>query len=339
MMLVSTLRPWRGVLQPLWWAVRALRSELWGFRFDFPIATVPAAGSRDTLHYYLFSDRLFFEVMELDAHGVPVQRARAFAGVHNPAYVAWYGLMRLESYLRGADPAGRETFLVQVDWLVANAVRRDDGAVVWPYTLDWQEGVYSLRAPWICAMAQGLAISALVRGHRLTGRASLLDIGRAATRVFEKNVGEGGVRTLEDGHALYEEYPGYPLPRVLDGFLFSLLGLYDLAVETSEPAVFDLFADGLDGLKHTLPFWDYRGKWSWYGSHGFLCPPHYNKLNGALLAALGRLSGEPLLERYAEAWDPRRLTARGRAEVFLVFLFTKNLARLKKHLGRRTKQG
>lgn len=335
-MLISPLRPWPGALEPLWWAGRALRSELWGFRFDFPLETVPTAGSRESLHYYVYSERLFFDTMELDPEGIPAQRSWAFGKAYNPAYVAWCGLMSLERALRGKDPAGLTAFLKQVKWIVAHGVPRDDGSIVWPYTLDWREGACLLKAPWICAMAQGLAISALVRGYRITRQEHLLDLCRAATTVFEKNVEEGGVRTLEGGHALYEEYPAYPLPRVLDGFLFSLLGLYDLAVETGDRAVFELFADGMDGLKHTLPFWDYRGKWSWYGSHGFLCPPHYNKLNGALLSALGRLSGEPALERYAQRWDPRRLNALRRAEVFLVFLVTKNRARLKKYLRRPT---
>jgi len=216
-----------------------------------------------------------------------------------------------------------------MEWLVAHAVHRDDGSVVWPYTFDLQEGQCELKAPWICAMAQGLAISALVRAFRIIGGQHLIDLSRAATRVFEKNVEEGGVRTFEGGHAVYEEYPGYPLPRVLDGFLFSLLGLYDLAAQTNDPRIFQLFADGIEGLKLTLPSWDYRGRWSWYGSHAYLSPPHYNELNCALLTSLASLSGEPRLHRYAEAWNPARLTPLGRAEVFLVFEFTKNRARLK----------
>jgi glycogen(starch) synthase len=332
LMLVSALRPWPGALEPLWWAVKALRAELWGFRFDFPIETVRAAGPRDSLHYYVYSDRLFFDVMELDAQGIPRQRHWAYGEGYNPAYVPWYGLMSLERHLRGLDPAGGQTFLKQVEWLVAHGVRRDDGAIVWHYPVDWWEGACLLKAPWISAMAQGLAISALVRGYRITGDQRLLDVACAATRVFETNVEDGGVRTLEDGHPLYEEYPGYPLARVLDGFLFSLLGLYDLAVETDDRAVFDLFAHGVDGLRHRLPFWDYRGRWSWYGSHGYLCLPHYNKLNGALLATLARLSGDSMLQQYAERWDPRRLSVRGRAEVFVVFVLTKNRSRLRRYL-------
>ena len=184
-------------------------------------------------------------------------------------------------------------------------------------------------------MVQGLAISLLVRGYRMTGRSTLLDLCRAATKVFEKNVEDGGVRTPASGGALYEEYPCYPLPRVLDGFLFSLLGLYDLVAETGDPRASQLFADGIAGLKQTLEFWNYRSKWSWYGSHGYLCPPHYNKLNAGLLMSLGRITGDQALQKCADAWDPLRLTRVGRTEILLAFLLTKNLSRLRHRTWRR----
>lgn len=330
---ISPIRPWRGSLERLWWAGRALRKEVLGFRFDYPIETVAAAGPKESLHYYVYNEDLFFDAMELDAEGIPVHRARTFGATYNPAYVSWYGLVNVERYARGLDRS--RMFLPQVDWLVSHAVRRDDGAVVWPYTAVFEEGRASLKPPWICAMAQGLAISLLVRGHRVIGRPELVDLCHAATRVFEKSLEDGGVRTLEDGYTLYEEYPVYPLPRVLDGFLFSLLGLYDLAAQTGDQPALQLFNEGVAGLRHTLKFWNYRDKWSWYGSHGYLCPPHYNKLNAALLASVARVAGDATLRRYAEAWDPRRLTPAGRAEVFLVFLFTKNLSRLRHRTWRR----
>jgi hypothetical protein len=306
-----------------------------GFRFDYPVDVVPAAGLKGSLHYYVYSDRLFFDAMESDADGIPMQRGRHFH-TYNPAYIAWYGLMSLERWLRGQDSAGRRTFLQQVEWLGTHAVERADGSVVWPFTVDWEEGACRLKAPWISAMVQGLVISTLVRGYRITGEQRLLDHCHRASIVFEKNVEDGGVRTVERGGVIYEEYPGAPLPGVLDGFLFSLLGLYDLFVQTEDPCAGNLFADGIEGLKHGLPFWDYKGKWSWYGSHSYLCPPHYNKVNCALLSSLASLSGEQTLKRYAEAWTPARLTAPERAEIFMVFMFTKNRSRLRHLLRRRT---
>jgi hypothetical protein len=335
MTLFTEDRRWPGALEPFWWAARAIRQEALGFRFAYPLETVPGAGAKGSLRYHVYSDRLFFDAMDLDPHGIPVQRSRTFGRPYNPAYVAWYGLVSLERWLRGTDPGGRTAFTRQVDWLVTHAVHRDDGAVVWHYPFDFLEGRCQLTAPWICGMAQGLAISVLVRAHRLTGDAHLLALAAAATRVFEKSIEDGGVRTLEHGHALYEEYPGYPLPRVLDGFLFSLLGLWDLAVETAEPRIQHLFVDGIAGLVHTLDSWDYRGRWSWYGSHGYLCPPHYNALNAALLRALDAVSGEHALGARAEGWDPARRGPLSRAEVFLVFLTTKNMSRLRHRTWRR----
>lgn len=332
-MLVAAPRPWAGLAEALWWAARAIRTELWGFRFDYPIEPVPDAAARGSLHYHIYSERLFFDAMEIDVEGVPVHRSRTFGKAYNPAYVAWYGLMRLERALRAADPTGRAAFETQVTWLADHAVRRDDGAVVWPLGFDWIEGTCELKAPWVSAMAQGLAMSALVRGYRLTGDAHLLQLARAACLVFEADVADGGVRMVEGGHVLYEEYPGFPPPRVLDGFLFSLLGLSDVFTETGDTRVFRLFADGVDGLANALPFWNYRDKWSWYGSHGYLCPPQYNQLNCALLSSLARLSGRSSLQDWARRWNPTRLTALDRVEVFLVFLMTKNRSRFT-HFGR-----
>ena len=75
----------------------------------------------------------------------------------------------------------------------------------------------------------------------------------------------------------------------------SLLGLYDLYVETSDPRVCELFQEGVEGLKHFLPRWDYRKKWSLYSNRGCLCSPAYDCLNRLLLSVLARLTGDPCL--------------------------------------------
>lgn len=332
MTLIAESRPWPRALAPFWWAARALWQETLGFRFEYPVEVVAEAARAGSLRYHVYSERLFHDAMVLDAWGIPRHRTRTFE-TYNPAYVAWYGLRRLERSQRGLDQDGVQAFADQVQWLAAHAVRREDDAAVWPLDFDWREGRSCLRAPWISAMVQGLAMSALVRAHRMTGDPTLLDLALGAAGPFGKGIADGGVRAIEAGRVLYEEYPAYPLPRVLDGFLLSLLGLWDLAVETGDERIRRFFADGLDGLAHALPFWDYRGRWSWYGAHGYLCPPHYHRLNTALLTALERLSGDGRLGHYARAWDAVRLSRSARAEILILFLVTKNRCRLR-HLGR-----
>lgn len=331
--------PSSGRFALVWWAFRALRNETFGFRFDYPLEAVRDAGPRESLRYYVYSEQLFRDAMQMDAEGIPVHRTRTFGPSYNPVHIAWHGLVCLERELRGLDPSGREAFLRQAAWLAEHAQRRPDGAVVWPLNLELVEGGCVLKPPWISSMVQGLAISVLVRAHRLTRRPELLELCLAATKVFEQQVEDGGVRTLERGHALYEEYPCYPLPRVLDGFLFSLLGLYDLSVETGNPAVSKLFTDGMGGLTHMLEFWNYRDRWSWYGKREYLCPTHYHKLNAALLATLARLSSDPVLRARAEAWDPPRRGLLQRGEIRLVYFVTKNLCRLRYRTWRHRSTG
>lgn len=48
------------------YAIRAIRDEIFRFRFDYPLETVPEAGPRDSLHYYLYSESLSWDIMKLD---------------------------------------------------------------------------------------------------------------------------------------------------------------------------------------------------------------------------------------------------------------------------------
>ena len=322
--------PFRSVL----FAAKAIAEDTVGFRFAYPIQIVPEAGPRESLHYYIYSDRLFFNAMELDDEGVPYQRARLLGKFYNPAYIAWYGLMKLEQSLQFGRNSSAE-FETQFHWLVKHAVRQADRSVVWHFPVDHVEGKCNLKAPWISVMIQGLALSVLVRAHRLGFRnIDLMELCRSATMVYSRTIEQGGVRTLEDGHVSYEEYPGYPLARVLDGSLFGLLGLYDLWVETQDNDVKRLFEEGIDGLSHTIHVWNFKNNWSWYGSHGYLCPPHYHTLNRMLLTAVAAVSANERLASQAALWNPDGLTPPQRARVFLLFVWLKQWSRLRALLRR-----
>src|SRR5579862_948275 len=320
--------------ESLRYALRALRREFLQFRFSYPLDIDADAGPKSSLHYYLYSEKLSWSVMSMDPNGVPRARNRLTGIVYKPAYIAWWGLVNLGHFLRHRDEPSREAFLKQVDWLESHAVVRADGSVVWMNDYDCLQGKTFFRAPWVSAYDQGLAISALVRGYRMTGRPRLLELLRGASQIFALSVQEGGVRDSLASGCLYSELPGQSIPGIQDGFMSSLLGLYDLFVETADPAVKKLFDDGIAGLKATLPAWDYRARWSWYGSRAYLCPPSYHCLNRVLLEVLGRLTGEPILAEYAKAWDPDRLSVFSRAEIFTLFLLTKNSCRVRNRTWR-----
>ena len=209
-------------------AVSAIWDEVFAFRFDHPLAAVPEAGPKDSLHYYLYSERLRWDVMKLDESGVPRAHTRLNGDFYRPGLIAWWGLVKLGHYLRHGDAASLEQFLIQLDWLEREAVRRPDGATVWPNRFDSLQGRTLFLAPWVSGHDQGYILSALVRGYRLTKRASLLKLLENTSRIFELGVHEGGVRIPAERGALYAELAGSPAPGILDGFMTALLGLYDL---------------------------------------------------------------------------------------------------------------
>ena len=308
-------------------AFQVLRQEIMQFHFDNPLDIVAEAGPKESLHYYLYSEKLSWGFLRMDPTGVPRAWGRLHGEIYSAGFIAWWGLINLGHFLRHHDEASRIAFLKQVDWLESNAMVRADGSAVWPNHHDYLEGKVFLKDPWISAWDQGLVISLLVRGYRFTGRPGLLQLLQGASRIFALEVREGGVRELLNSGAFYTEKPGYAVPGILDGFMTSLLGLYDLFVETGDPAVRQLFTDGIEGLKTTIATWDYRKRWSWYGSREYLSPPAYHRLNRMLLEVLGRLSAIPLLMEYAENWKPDRLSTLERAEIYFGFLITKNACR------------
>jgi hypothetical protein len=310
------------------YAASTLYFEVMKFRFDYPLRIVPEAGPRDSLNYYLYSDSLSWKAMRMDSNGIPREWERITGTVYRPDYIACYGLTNLGHYLRSGNQQHLDIFLKQLGWLEKHATIRADGAAVWTNDFDYREGPVFLKAPWLSANTTGFVISALVRGWRVTREPRLLDLLRRSSAIFELDYDRQGIRVPVDSYFLYTEKPGVPAPGIMDGFLRSLLGLYDLAIELEDPAVEGLFNQGIAGLKHVLPLWDFKNRWSWYGNRAYLCPPNYHCLNRLLLLVLARIAREPMFAKFAENWDPAKLSLLQRGEIYLQFLRTKNRSRI-----------
>jgi hypothetical protein len=91
--------PQHWPLESLHYALRALRTEILGFRFDYPLEIDPNAGPKESLHYYLYSEKLSWDIMRMDPAGVPRVRSRLAGVVYKPAYIAWWGLVQLGHFL------------------------------------------------------------------------------------------------------------------------------------------------------------------------------------------------------------------------------------------------
>ncbi|KAK4298907.1 hypothetical protein Pmani_028777 [Petrolisthes manimaculis] len=208
-------------------------------------------------------------------------------------------------------------FYDAADWLLRHQDHRGGWSIPVPRKVIG--GVLELEAGWYSAMAQGQAMSLLVRAAHLSGRPQYLAAASRATALFHTNSTQGGVRTFFPGGMVwYEEYPTTPSLFVLNGFIYSLLGLYDLKEYTKDnnsssssgqDTIADrLFREGMRSLKTLLPLFD-TGWGSLYDLRHFTThvPPNrarwdYHTTHITQLLLLSSLDPDPVLSSTAERW-------------------------------------
>ena len=236
-----------------------------------------------------------------DKYGIVMADYRLIFGKqYNPITISQYALANFNYYVSTGKKQLKEEFLKHADWLVEHQVITPNAFGVWRYNFNWE--AYQCHAPWISAMAQGQAISVLVRAYVLTNEKSYLETARFALGAFEHSVDEGGVRFTDlDGNIFYLEYACESHPCVLNGFIFSLYGLYDYYQITGSQNALSLFDDGIRTLKVRLKDYD-TSDWSYYDLLGRKASEAYHRLHCQLLFKLYSITGERQFLDYAEKW-------------------------------------
>jgi hypothetical protein len=133
------------------------------------------------------------------------------------------------------------------------------GGIAWEYYFAFGGG----QPPWVSALAQGTALQALTRvATRLGRQAEVFPVAARALAVFERPTPSGVRVSTPDGpyYALYSFAPGL---RVANGFVYSLVGLYDYASLTGDLRGRALFDAGNATARADLPRYD-TGAWSLY---------------------------------------------------------------------------
>jgi heparosan-N-sulfate-glucuronate 5-epimerase len=230
--------------------------------------------------------------------------------------IAQYALGLWERRLDG-DPTDA-AFISAVEWLIERSATEEIGLV-------WRTGLpapkYDLAPGWISAMGQGQAISTLLRAHQLSGEDRYLDLARQAFGPLRLPVSAGGAQREIDGALVLEEYPTTRPCAVLNGWIFALWGVHELAVAVDDRDARALFERSAAGVVELLPRYDV-GWWSRYslydhGGRPDLAKPFYQELHQTMLEGLELITHEPLLGEYARRWraqQTRLATARAGAD-------------------------
>jgi hypothetical protein len=208
----------------------------------------------------------------------------------NPVSVSLYALGR---HAQG-DESG---FLTQAAHLRAS--QDADGG--WRYPVPVRR--YRAAPGWYSAMAQGLAISVLLRACDLTGEQSYLDAAGAAAALMLRPLGAGGCADYNQaGRPFLEECPADPPSRILNGAVFAIIGLCEHEARMGPVPVPGLAAAAGSRLAAELGSYD-LGYWSRY-DQWFAAPASlaYHCLHISLLEVAARLLMDDAFGRVAASW-------------------------------------
>lgn len=201
-----------------------------------------------------------------------------------------YGLAAYDLYLKTGEDIYKRKLLACADWAVDN--QQEDGG--------WVTFAYKNPKQPYSSMAQGEAISLLIRAHIVTHEEKYLLSANRAKDFMLKPIPDGGTTGYENGEVLLYETTCNPV--ILNGWIFSLWGLYDYVKYTDDGSVKDVLAATLASLKKRLPNFDTK-YWSKYEDGNRICSPFYHQLHISQLRVMYDLFGDEIYKEYADKWE------------------------------------
>ena len=219
----------------------------------------------------------------------PRRTARGDVTSPGPTALAQRALGLYDRYLAGQDDTPR-AFLDSIAKLLAEA-KRSDGFPLWYYSVSVPK--YARMAPWLSCMAQGQAASALTRAFLLTGDPQFAeDAERGALAVAHFGTREGLLVPTPAG-PIPQECPSDPPSHILNGWIYFLWGLSDVARALNSAEAMSLFDRCTEALRLRIKEYD-LGWWSRYSLYPPIAPdlakPFYHRIHVVQMQMMYRMT-------------------------------------------------
>lgn len=247
-----------------------------------------------------FDDKYFGD---FDENGIPMCGFGKEA-TYNQIYIIQYGLILHDLIQKGIEVEQYSLKLKNcVEWMEKNEEETGD-SIVWR---NWYyDERYKLKSGWASGMYQGQAISLYLRYGQMIGKEDIyIEKAKRIYNFFQITYEDGGVRrTDSQNHLWFEEYPSDSPSFVLNGFIYTLFGFYDVWRVTKDPNVKLLIDECLNTLRNSLHLYD-SGYWSVYDQlKKELATKYYHKnIHIPLMEILYGLTQEEIFLQYKKRWE------------------------------------
>jgi len=325
-MLKARLRYWQRIAQAY---LRPTESQL-SFWHERPELQPDFSTDQLGLYPMRFAQKADYSG-PFDAQGIMMLDYRGQLGLqYNPIAIAQYALAHYNRFKTSSAKSSRDIFLAHCDWLVEALQESPQGTWLLPHNFDF-EYFQPLKAPWYSGLAQGSALSALLRAHKESGDSKYERAAQALFQTLRLPISEGGVLFVDAaGDPWIEEYFCHPPTHILNGFIWALWGLYDYAVATGDAQAKQCAAACTRTLEKNLRLYD-MGFWSLYelSPQRVKSPasPYYHQLHCVQLEIMYRFTGAEIFKNYAKRWKDqgenklKRTTAWLAKAAFKVFYY------------------
>jgi hypothetical protein len=161
------------------------------------------------------------------------------------------------------------------------------GGIAWEYMFQFDGGL----PPWTSGLSQGTGLQVLARAYQRFHEQVYLTAAQQSLGVFQV-APPVGVRVATPAGAEYAEYSYAPRLYILNGFIQSLVGLYDYTQITQDPLGAKLFEAGDAEARAETPHYN-TGGWSLYDQYEESDLSYHELLAEFLLHLCQRTRGGP----------------------------------------------
>jgi len=172
----------------------------------------------------------------------------------------------------------------------------------WAYHVEIPK--YKIEPPTYSAMAQAQIASTFVRAYLAGGNARHAEVALAAVRPLVKG-GDSDLVSVTSAGPVLEESPSNPPSHILNGWIYSLWGLWDVAVALGDEGARVAYSATLNCLRQMLDKYDI-GWWTRYSLYPHRLPdlakPFYHRLHIDQMEVLYRVTGFDEFGSAARRW-------------------------------------
>jgi hypothetical protein len=232
-----------------------------------------------------------------DESGVPIY---VYGGksYRNPVQISQLALQYLDNYRQTADSDYLEHARRNAEALIKISEKRD-GALLLPYEFRFPLhdgfGGDTMIPPWYSGMAQGRAVSVMVRMYWSTGDHSWLEAARefADSFVLLQGRSHPWVVSFDDlGRFWINEYPQGFNTFTLNGHIYALFGLYDLWLTEHDTLIGELARAAVFTVRETISEFRVPGGVSLYCLKHRVQSEKYHRIHVSQLMQLAKMTGD-----------------------------------------------